>query len=292
MIFAMTTEITSETVPAPRPKPLVTIKPRRSWLPSHPKEVWEFRELMVRFASRDITLRYRQTALGVVWVFLVPLLAAGVLTFVFGGVANLPAPAGIPYFLFTLAGLVTWTAFAQTVGRSSGSMVANGALVGKVYFPRLLLPLSTVLSTLVDVAVSLALLIVLLVMSGVHPGFGVILFPVWLVGVLAIALGIGLASGALMVRYRDVGFILPTAIQFLLFASPVAYTVASVPENAQKFYNLNPLTGLLEGMRWSLLGMTPPSAGLAAYALGMSIAILVGGTLIFSRFESQFADVI
>lgn len=288
----MSTQPLAEPATTARSKPLVTIKPRRSWLPNRPRELWEFRELMMRFASRDITLRYRQTALGVVWVFLVPLLAAGVLTFVFGGVAKLPAPSGIPYFLFTLAGLVTWTAFAQTVGRASSTLVANGALVGKVYFPRLLLPLSTVLSTLVDVAVSLVLLVVLLVINGVHPGLGVIMFPLWLGGVLAIALGIGLASGALMVRYRDVGYILPTALQFLLFASPVAYTVASVPENAQKFYNLNPLTGLLEGMRWSLLGMTPPSAALTAYAIGMSVFILAIGTLVFSRMESQFADVI
>ncbi|HVN50961.1 MAG TPA: hypothetical protein VMT43_05985, partial [Acidimicrobiales bacterium] len=130
---------------SPQGKPQLTIRPRRSWLPTHPHEVWRFRELMVRFAARDITLRYRQAVLGVVWVVVVPLLGAGVLSFVFGGVASLPAPPGIPYFVFTLAGMVTWTAFSLVITRSSAVLVANSQLVGKVYFPRVLLPLSTVL---------------------------------------------------------------------------------------------------------------------------------------------------
>ena len=190
-------------VGAPASKPLLTIRPRRSWLPADPRELWSFRELLLRFAARDVTLRYRQTLLGVLWVVLVPLLGAGVLTFVFGRVADLPAPPGVPYFVFSLAGMVTWTAFAQTATRSSAVLVGNAQLVSKVFFPRLLLPLSTVLSTLVDVAVSLALLGVLLVTSGIRPGLGVITFPIWMLAVLALALGIGLASGALMVRYRD-----------------------------------------------------------------------------------------
>jgi lipopolysaccharide transport system permease protein len=278
--------------PGPRPKPWITIRPKRSWLPTNPRELWVFRELMVRFAARDITLRYRQTALGVVWVVLVPLLGAGVLTFVFGNVADLPAPPGIPYFVFSLAGMVTWTAFAQTVTRSSVSLIGNAQLVGKVFFPRLLLPLSTVLSTLVDVAVSLALLIALLLASGVRPGLGVITFPLWMLGVLALALGVGLAAGALVVRFRDVGYILPVGVQFLLFASPVAYTLASVPQSAQLLYELNPLTGLLEGMRWSLIGTPRPSGGLMCYSIVVSLAVLAVGTLIFSRMERQFADVI
>lgn len=247
---------------------------------------------MVRFAARDITLRYRQTALGVIWVVLVPLLGAGVLSFVFGNVADLEAPYGLPYFVFALAGMVTWTAFAQTTIRSSGALVGNAQLVGKVFFPRILLPFSTVLSTLVDVAVSLVLLIVLLLAYGIRPGQGVITFPVWLFAVVALGLGIGLATGALMVRYRDVQYILPVGIQFLLFASPVAYTVADVPESAQWIYNLNPLTGLLEGMRWSLIGTPKPSLGLALYSIGVSMLLLAIGTLVFSRMERQFADVI
>ncbi|MCU0309564.1 MAG: ABC transporter permease [Acidimicrobiales bacterium] len=275
------------------PPPLITIKPRRSWLPASPKELWSFRELTVRFAARDITLRYRQTALGVIWVILVPLLAAGILTFVFGGVADLPSPSpDVPYYVFTLAGMVAWTAFSQVTNRASGSLVGNAQLVGKVYFPRLLLPISTVLSTMVDAVVSLALLLVLLGVTGVRPGLGFITFPLWFLMVVALGLGIGLAAGALMVRYRDISYILPVAVQFLLFASPVAYTLADVPADAQWLIELNPLTGLLEGMRWSLIGTPRPSAALAAYAIGVSLLVLAVGTVIFSRMERQFADVI
>lgn len=272
--------------------PTTTIRPRRTWLPPTPAEIWEFRELLVRFCARDITLRYRQTALGVIWVVLVPLMGAGILSFVFGNVANLDAPWGLPYYVFAFAGMVTWTAFSQVLNRSSSVLLSNAALVGKVFFPRMLLPLSVLLSTLVDVAVALVLLVALLLGYGVRPGLGAFTFPVWLLVVLALALGIGLAAGALMVRYRDIGYIIPVAVQFLLFASPVAYTVASVPAGARWIYDLNPLAGLLEGMRWSLIGTHRPSAGMIAYAITVSAVVLVAGTLIFSRMERQFADVI
>jgi lipopolysaccharide transport system permease protein len=273
-------------------RPVLTIRPRRAWLPSNPRELWAFRELTVRFAARDITLRYRQTALGAIWVVVVPLLGAGLLSFVFGGVADLPGPPGIPYFVFTLAGMVAWTTFSQVTNRSSASLLGNASLVGKVYFPRLLLPISTVLSTLVDAAVTLALLFVLLLTSGIRPGLGAITFPLWFLLIVALALGIGLAAGALMVRYRDIQYILPVVIQFLLFASPVAYTLASVPESAQLLYELNPLTGLLEGMRWSLIGSQRPDTWVAVYAAVWAVVTLLIGTFIFTRMEREFADVI
>jgi lipopolysaccharide transport system permease protein len=279
-------------VPVSPVKPVLTIRPRRSWLPASPRELWLFRELLLRFAARDITLRYRQAVLGVIWVVVVPLLGAGVLSFVFGGVADLNAPPGIPYFVFTLAGMVAWTAFSLIVIRASASLLGNAALVGKVYFPRLLLPLSTVLSTMVDVVVSLALLVVLLAVNGVHPGLGVITFPLWMLAIIALALGAGVLFGALMVPYRDIQYIVPVGVQFLLFASPVAYSLAHVPADARIWYELNPLTGLLEGVRWSLIGTARPSTGLMAYSLGVSVAALVVGTIVFSRMERQFADVI
>ena len=275
-----------------QPKPLLTIRPRRSWLPTNPRELWAFRELLVRLTARDVTLRYRQTALGVIWVVLQPLLTAGILSFVFGSVAGLPAPAGIPYFVFSLAGMVAWNAFSQTTLRASGALLGNSQLVSKVYFPRLMLPLSAVGSTLVDTVVSLVLLAGLMVATGVSPGWAIVAAPLWLLLLLAGAMGIGLATGALMVRYRDVQFVLPVAIQFLLFASPIAYTLASVPASAQWAYKLNPLTGLLEGFRWSVLGMPRPSTGLLLYAGGVSLVMLLVGTAIFNRTERQFADVI
>lgn len=290
--FDVVSTLPSVDVPPTETKPHLTIRPRRSWLPANPKELWSFRGLGVRFAARDITLRYRQTLLGAAWVVLVPLLGAGVLSFVFGGVADLPGPPGIPYFVFTLAGMVAWTTFSQVTTRSSAVLVGNSQLVGKVYFPRLLLPISTVLSTFVDVLVSLVLLGVLLGISGVRPGVGVITFPVWFLLMVGLALGIGLAFGALMVRYRDVQYILPVGIQFLLFASPVAYTLASVPDSAKTLYELNPLTGLLEGMRWSLIGTERPDAWVLVYASVVAILVLLAGTLVFTRMEREFADVI
>jgi lipopolysaccharide transport system permease protein len=280
----------------PRAKPLLVIKPRKGWLPAHPAELWHFRELLWRFAARDVTLRYRQTALGVAWVVLQPLLAAGILSFVFGKVANLPAPAGIPYFVFSLAGMTAWNAFSNTVTRAGGVLVANAPLVQKVFFPRLLLPISTVMSTLLDVAVSLVLTAILMAITGVAPGIALLLLPVWLLLILLLGLGLGLGAGALMVRYRDVQYVLPVAVQFLLYASPVAYSLSAVTANVSSttklFFELNPLTGLLEGFRWSLIDTQAPSAGLAAYAIVSSIVVLLVGLAMFNRMERQFADVI
>jgi lipopolysaccharide transport system permease protein len=221
-----------------------------------------------------------------------PLLGAGILSFVFGSVAGLPAPAGIPYFLFSLVGMVGWTAFSQIGIRASASLVTNAQLVQKVFFPRLLLPLSTVLSTMVDVAVSLGLVAVLLLINGVNLGLPALTFPFWLILFVAVGLGIGLTAGALMVRFRDVQYVLPVGIQLLLFLSPVAYSLASVPDGSRVLYQANPLAGLLEGFRWSLLGTSAPSVGLTAYCVAVSALLLVAGMLLFHRMERGFADVI
>lgn len=273
-------------------KPRLTITPRRSWLPLNPREIWEFRTLLTRFAARDVTLRYRQTALGVTWVVLQPLLTAGILAFVFGSVAKIPGPAGIPYFVFSLTGMVAWTAFSQITNRASGSLVGNAQLVSKVFFPRLALPLSTVMSTLIDVGVSLVLLAVIMAFYGIVPGVAIVLLPVWMLLIIALSLGIGMGTGALMVRYRDVQYLLPVAVQFLLYASPVAYALSAVPDDARMVFKVNPLTGLLEGMRWSVLDTARPSTGLIAYSATASMLSLLVGLVFFSRMERQFADVI
>jgi lipopolysaccharide transport system permease protein len=268
------------------------LRPRKSWVPADPRELWEFRGLLARFAARDITLRYRQTALGAIWVVLQPLLGAGILTFVFGKVAGLPAPAGIPYFVFSLVGMVGWTAFSQVANRSSGSLVSNASLVQKVFFPRLLLPASTVLSTGVDIAVSLGLLVVLLAVEGIWAGAAIVTFPLWLALFVLLGLGLGLGAGAMMVRFRDVQYVLPVGVQLLLFLSPVAYSLDAVPAGARTLYELNPLAGILEGFRWSLLGTPAPTAGTIAYSAAASVLVLVVGLLIFNRMEQEFADVI
>jgi len=272
--------------------PVRVLRPRKNWIPPNPAELWEFRHLLVRFAARDVTLRYRQTALGAIWVILQPLLGAGILSFVFGSVAGLPGPAGIPYFVFSLAGMVAWTCFSSVATRSSGVMVANASLVQKIFFPRLLLPFSTVMSTLVDVAVSIGLLAVVMAIQGVPPGAAVVTFPIWLLLFVMLGLGLGMSSGALMVRYRDVGYVLPLLVQLLLFLSPVAYQLSAVPQSKLWLYELNPLAGLLEGFRWAVLGTTAPSTGLVVYSTIASVALFVIGLVIFNRMERGFADVI
>lgn len=251
-----------------------------------------FRGLLVRFASRDLTLRYRQTALGMIWVVLQPLLGAGVLTFVFGGVAGLKGPAGMPYFVFSFAGMLAWTLFSSVVTRTTGVLVGNAAIIQKVFFPRLLLPLSQVVSSLADVCVSIALMVVLLIVSGLWAGPQIVLLPAWLALFIMLALGIGLAAGALAVRYRDVQYVVPFVIQFLLFATPIAYLVSSVPTSKRWLYTINPLTGLFDGVRWSLLGTPAPSAGAVLYSVGAAVVFATIGLVIFSKLESEFADVI
>jgi len=272
--------------------PLLVITPRRSWAPARPAELWAFRGVLARLAARDVTLRYRQTVLGALWVIVQPLLGAGILTFVFSRVASLPAPAGVPYFVFSLAGMVAWTAFSQSVTRASTSLVGNVALVDKVFFPRLLLPLSALLSTGVDVGVSLVLLLVLLPATGVGIGLPVLLLPAWLLLIGGLAMGVGLVSAALAVRYRDVGYVVPVALQLALFASPVAYSVASVPRGSRAVFLANPLCSLLEAVRWSTVGTPLPSGAALAYSSAAAAVVLAAGLAVFGRRERQFADVI
>lgn len=272
-------------------RPHLIIRPKSRWTPLDLKELWEFRDLLVTFASRDIRLRYRQTALGAIWVVLQPLLGAGILSFVFGGVADLPSE-GIPYFVFAYAGMLGWTAFSSTLTKASGSLVGNAALVSKVFFPRMLLPLSVVGSTLLDFVVALVVMAVLLVITGVTPGLALVLLPLWLLVVLLLSVGAGFIASSLMVRFRDVQYVLPVALQLALFASPVAYSLDAVPSSARRFFTLNPLVGLLEAFRWSLLDVDAPGARPLAYSVVAAVVLFVAGALAFTRMERQFADVI
>lgn len=277
---------------APPARPLLTIRPSRGWAVVDVREVWEFRDLLVSLAGRDLKIRYKQTVLGVLWVVLLPLTAAGIFAFVFGGVAKLETPGGVPYFLFTFTGLLAWNLFNGTLGRASSVMVGNEHLVSKVYFPRLILPLSTVSTGLIDLAVASGMLIILLIAFWHLPGVEILLLPVCLTLLLMLSLGAGMAATALAVSYRDIGYILPVLLQLLLYLSPIAYPLAEVPERFRAIYSLNPLVPLLEAFRWSVLGVgTVPWGGLA-YAAVVSLLVLVGGALVFRRMERRFADVI
>jgi lipopolysaccharide transport system permease protein len=210
---------------------------------------------------------------------------------VFGQVVHLPSE-GVPYFVFAFAGLLGWNAFDSTFTKASGSLVANAALVSKVFFPRVLLPLSVVGSTVIDFGVALAMMAVLLVAAGLSPGLGILLLPVWLCVMVLAALGAGLLATSLAVRYRDVQYVVPVATQLLFFASPVAYSVRTVPASARTLLLANPLAGALEGFRWSLLGTGRLQVGAVVYSIAASMAVFLVGSVAFTRMERRFADVI
>ena len=270
--------------------PHLIIRPRSGWSALDLRELWRYRELLLILGLRDVKLRYRQTVIGVAWVVLQPLLAAAIFGFVFGTIAKLPSN-DLPYFLYAYAGLLGWTAFQSTMTKASACLVQNSNLISKVYFPRLILPISTLLSTTLDFAVGLALLACLLPFW-VTVGPSLLFLPLWLAILFLMSLGLGLFAAALMVPYRDVQYVLPVLIQLGMYATPVAYGMAAVPEGYRYLVLLNPLSGPLEGMRWSLLGASQPPLGSVVYGALFAIIIFVAGTWMFKQMERSFADVI
>ncbi len=254
-------------------------------------EVWRFRDLCLALGKRDVTLRYRQTLLGVVWVVLQPLVAGGLFTIVFGKVAHLDSD-GVSYFAFAYAGFVAWSAFQNALSRASGSLLAQSNLVSKVYFPRLILPLSAIVSSAVDFAVGLASLAVVVAVVRVVPGWPLLTLPLWVLLLHAMGLGLGTLAAALSVRFRDLQYALPILTQLLLYASPVAYGTKVVPERFRVFFAANPLSGALDGFRWSILGTTPPTTLAVSVAVAGAVSAMLLGMLVFARFERQVADVI
>lgn len=257
----------------------------------HWRELWEAREVAYRFGQRDVVLRYRQTAVGVAWVLLQPLASAGIFSVIFGNVAKLPSE-GVPYFVFSFISMLAWTLFSGVVGRASASVVGNQSLVSKVFFPRILVPVSTVFSVLLDFAVALALGVVLLLVYGVNPGWPALLVPVWTLLVLSFGLGIGLAASAIMVKYRDVAYVLPWLLQVGLFATPVAYSLSAVPGRYHWVFLVNPMSWMLEGFRWSLLGTAAPPPWQVLASVVAALVVLFGGVLVFQSRERVFADLI
>ncbi len=274
------------------PIPHVVIRRSSGWSALRLGEVWTFRDLLFTLAARDLKVRYKQTALGAIWVVLQPLLGAGVFSFVFGTVADFKAPGGMPYFLFSYVGLQSWALFSGTLAKSGGSLVNSGPLIGKVYFPRLILPLSSLPSTFVDFGVAGVMLVALLAWFHVAPGWGVLLLPVWITMLLAAAMGIGLVTAALAVTYRDVLYILPLLDKILMWGSPVAYGVERVPERLRFWYYVNPLAAPIEAFRWSVLGVGEIAVGPLVYSAALSAALLIVGAFAFKRMERRFADMI
>jgi lipopolysaccharide transport system permease protein len=267
------------------------IRPAKGWMPVNLREVWTFRELLYFLVWRDVKVRYKQTIFGFAWSILQPFLMMLVFTLFFGILAKVPSQ-GIPYPLFTYTALLPWTMFANAINRASNCLVSENNLIQKVYFPRLLLPLSSIISPLLDFLIAFVVLIGLMIYYSYFPDINFLWMPAFLLLELLLALGVGLWLSAVNVEYRDVGFATPFLIQLWLFASPVIYSSDFVPPQYQVAYGLlNPMSGILEGFRWSLLGTKPPGMLLLVSTM-IILAILVSGLFYFRRREKAFADVV
>jgi lipopolysaccharide transport system permease protein len=271
--------------------PVTVIRPAKGWIPINLHELWAYRELLYFFTWRDIKIRYKQTLLGFAWAILQPLLMMIVFTLFFGTLANVPSE-NIPYPLFNYAALLPWTLFAEGITRSSNILVQDANLLQKVYFPRLLLPLSSVLSPVVDFAIALVVLFGLMLYFSYPPTITMLWLPLFLLLELILALGVGLWLSAINVEYRDVRYAIPFLIQLWLFASPVVYGTTFVPERFRVAYGLiNPMVGIIDGFRWAILGTERPSYLIFA-SVAIIIVVLISGAFYFRRREKAFADVV
>jgi homopolymeric O-antigen transport system permease protein len=253
-------------------------------------ELWRYRELLYFLAWRDVKVRYKQTVLGAAWAVLQPLLTMAVFAIFLGRLAHVPSD-GLPYPLFSFAGLVPWTYFATAVMSGASSVVGSQQLISKVYFPRLLVPLAATATPLVDFVISLATLVAMLAWYRVTPGAAVVWLPLFALLALATAFAVSLWLSALMVAYRDVRYVVPFFMQFWMFATPVAYPASLVPAKWRALYGLNPMTGVVEGFRWALAGGPAPGPIVIASAAAV-VVLLVSGLYFFRRLEGTFADVI
>ncbi len=282
---------------SPEAPPTVVIQPTRGLSALQLGALWEYRELLYFMVWRDVKVRYKQTALGVIWVVLQPLLSTLVFTVIFGILLDVPSN-GLPYPIFAYAGLLPWQYFAGSLTRTSTNLVDNANLITKVYFPRLTIPISGVLSGLVDFAVGSVLLAVLMAIYRVPLTPAVLLLPFFLLLAMVTALGFGLWLSALNVRYRDVKQLVPFLIQLWMYLTPVIWPVTIIPEQFRPLLALNPMTGVVSGFRWALLGDASAVTGLQApaalFALSVLIAVgaLVSGLFFFRSTERTFADII
>jgi len=267
----------------------VRIEPPQGWFELRLAEVWQYRELLYFFIWRDVKIRYKQTAIGVLWVILQPLLTMLVFTLFFGRLAKLPSQ-GLPYPIFYFAALVPWNYFAYALQTTTNVVVDNQRLITKVYFPRLILPISSALSGLVDFAIGFVVLTIFTFAYHMKLTIAALWLPFLLLLAIFTALGVGLWLSALNALYRDVKYVIPFLVQFWMFASPVAYPSSLVPERWRWLYGLNPMAGVIDGFRWAITGRGQ-SPGLLLLASSAVVALLVlGGLFFFNRMESSVAD--
>ena len=269
----------------------MVIKPSRGWVSLGLGDLWTYRELFYFLVWRDVKIRYKQTAIGVLWAVLQPFLTMLVFSVIFGRLAGLSSD-GFPYPVFIYSALLPWQLFVNTLTQSSGSIVANQQLVTKVYFPRLIIPMASTLAGVVDFAISSLVLVGLMAYYGIVPTVWVVIVPLLVVLALATALAAGLWLSALNARYRDVQYTVPFLTQLWFFLTPIVYSAGILPDRFTFVYGLNPMVGVVQGFRWALLGSAPHVGPLMILAVVIVIVTLFGGLAYFKRTETTFADLV
>lgn len=275
----------------PAPRTVTVIRPTRGWSALNLADLWAHREMLYFLIWSDLKLRYKQTSLGAVWAVLQPLMTMIVYSIFLGRLARVPSD-GIPYPLFVYSALVPWTYFSNALSSSSLSLIRYERVITKVYFPRLIVPFSAVSAGLVDLSITFILLVGIVLYYGMMPGVAIVLLPLFVLLATATALAVSLWLSALNVQYRDVRYTVPFLTQVWMFVTPVIYPSSLVPERWHLLYGLNPMAGVVEGFRWSLLGQANPSVPILLASSSMTLVILVGGLYYFRRMERTFADVV
>ena len=277
--------------PATTEAPIVYIKPSKGWVSLGLDELWAYRELLYFFVWRDIKVRYKQTVLGASWAIIQPFFTMIVFSIFFGRLAKVPSD-GLPYPIFSYAALVPWSFFANGVSQASNTLVVNANMVKKIYFPRLTMPIATVLAGTVDFVLAFLVLLIMLVVYGITPTINVLWLPLFLLLALITALGVSLWFTAMNVQFRDVRYVVPFVIQFWLFVTPIAYSSSLLSEPWRTIYGINPMAGVVEGFRWALLGTETAPGAITIVSAVVSIIILISGAFYFRRMEKTFADVV
>jgi lipopolysaccharide transport system permease protein len=271
--------------------PKTIVEATSGWAPLNLSDLWVYRELLYFLVWRNVKVKYKQTTVGALWAVLQPLLISGLFAVIFGHFAKLPSD-GHPYFVFVYAGMLPWLLFATSLTESSVSLVTDKDLITKVYFPRLLVPLASVVASLVDFAIAGLALVGIMIGYGMQPHLTLVALPVFVLFAVVTALAIGIWLSALNVQYRDVQYTIPFLTQFLLFATPIAYSTTLVPERYRFVYGLNPMAGVVEGFRWTLFGSASSLQPLTIVSVAVVLVLLLTGLVYFRRTERTFADIV
>jgi lipopolysaccharide transport system permease protein len=271
---------------------LVVIKPVKGWVPLNLRDLWLYRELIYFLTWRDLKVRYKQSVLGVIWAILKPTMTMIIFTIIFGNFAKIPSD-GVPYPIFSYSGLLPWEFFAAALTVSARSMLTSGGMVSKIYFPRIIVPLSSVMANLVDLLIAFVILIGMMIFYKIPLTINVLWLPAFILLAMITAIGVGLWFSALLVMYRDINYLLPFITQLWMFISPVVYSSSMIPEKWRWLYSINPMSGVVEGFRWALLGTQQSiSGGMVAISSAIALVIFISGMFFFRRMERIFADMI